>query len=219
VSSNVRERPASADYYGARLSPAEAVAWRRASDQLIPLILAHLRRRPDDRVTTGEIGRLLGDRPPHLEATMQRMAHVGLVTRTAERRLDGLVFRWQLNERPRFAPVCSACRERPATVKRRGWCRPCDLRWKRAGKPKDGPPKPSKGGRPRQPETEERVQQTRRLLAQGMGTMEIARTLGVPGSSVCYYKQRLAERGELPELCWQLRQRVPCCAGRPTRRN
>lgn len=194
---NTQERPTSADLHGARLSPAEAVAWLRASDQLMPLILVHLRRHAQDQFTTGEIGRLLDARPPHLEATMLRMAQAGLVTRTVERRPDGLVFLWQLNERPRFAPVCSACRRRPATVRARGWCRPCNDRWRNAGKPEDGPPEPSKGGRPRQPETEARVQRTRELLTEGVGTMEIARRLGVPGSSVCYYKRRLAERGEL----------------------
>lgn len=96
------------------------------------------------------------------------------------------------------APKCKSRRKRPATVKSRGWCRACDERWKRAGMPEDGPPKPSKGGRPRQPDTEVRIQRTRDLLAQGKGTMEIARLLNVEGSTLVYYKRRLAERGELP---------------------
>ncbi|SEU46868.1 hypothetical protein SAMN05421811_127166 [Nonomuraea wenchangensis] len=96
-------------------------------------------------------------------------------------------------------PKCESCRKRPVAPKASVWCRACGDRWKRAGKPEDGPPPPKKGGRPREADTEERVQKTRELLAAGKGTMEIARLFGVPGSRVSYYKRRLAERGELPK--------------------
>ncbi|MFI9847572.1 hypothetical protein ACIHFD_61895 [Nonomuraea sp. NPDC051941] len=42
------------------------------------------------------------------------------------------------------------------------------------------------------------MQRTRKLLAEGKGTMEIARLLGLNGATVCYYKRRLAQRNELP---------------------
>ncbi|MEV0236801.1 hypothetical protein [Nonomuraea sp. NPDC050786] len=178
-------------------------------ERVMPDVLAHLRRYPRSRFTTGELARvLLGDRTVALEAALRRMEQAGLVTRTVEPRGDGLfspeqpVTWWQLHEgAPRFAAVCSACRKRPVAVQRLGWCRACHERWEKAGKPKDGPPEPRKGGRPRDPETEERVQRTRKLLAEGKGTMEIARLLGVEGSTVSYYKRRLAERGELPQAC------------------
>jgi hypothetical protein len=177
--------------------------------RVMPDILAHLRRYPQSRFTTGELARvLLGDRTVNLEATLRRMEQGGLVTRTVENRRDGLfaqdqpVTWWQLNDgAPRPAVVCWVCRTRPVRVQTRGWCRACDERWKRAGKPVDGPPKPRKGGRPRQHDTEVRVRRTRELLAKGKGTMEIARLLDVDGSTVCYYKRRLAERGELPQTC------------------
>ncbi|TMR90517.1 hypothetical protein [Nonomuraea basaltis] len=178
-------------------------------ERVMPDILAHLRRYPQSRFTTGELARvLLGDRTLHLDAALRRMEQAGLVTRTVEPRSDGLfaqdqpVTWWQLHEgAPRFAAVCSACRARPVAVQRLGWCRACHERWARAGKPQGGPPKPRKGGRPRQPDTEEKVQKTRKLLAAGKGTMEIARLLGVDGSTVCYYKRRLVERGDLPQAC------------------
>ncbi|WP_188194870.1 helix-turn-helix domain-containing protein [Nonomuraea sp. SYSU D8015] len=178
-------------------------------ERMMPLILAHLRRYPKSRFTTGELERVLvRDRPVYLDSAMRRMEQAGLVTRTVEPRNDGLfaptqsVVWWQLNTggAPRFL-VCTACNLRPVRVQERGWCRACNERWYRAGKPADGPPQPKKGGRPRQPATEEKVQQTRELLAEGKGTMQIARLLGVGGSTVTYYKQRLAERDELPQAC------------------
>jgi DNA-binding CsgD family transcriptional regulator len=177
-------------------------------ERLMPRIVAHMRRFPQSRFTRCELARvLLGDRTANLEWTLRRMEQSGLVTSTVEPRNDGLfsqqqpVTWWQLNDGvPRFA-VCSACHTRPVSVRRFGWCRSCRERWKRAGRPADGPPKPRKSGRPRQPDTEERIQETRKLLAEGKGTMEIARVLNVDGSTVAYYKRRLAERGELPQAC------------------
>jgi nucleoid DNA-binding protein len=67
------------------------------------------------------------------------------------------------------------------------------------GKAPGRPAEAEEGGRPRQPDTEERVRKTRKLHIEGKGTMEIARALGVDGSTVTYYKRRLAERGELPQ--------------------
>ncbi|MEW1843024.1 hypothetical protein AB0392_34220 [Nonomuraea angiospora] len=182
--------------------------------EMMPRVVVVLGRHPRLWFTAQEVGQqLLGgqDTPTRTQAavtlrTLRRMEEAGLVRSITGRRAVGstkqFVTRWQITKGvSRFASVCSACRRRPATVRDRGWCRPCNDRWRRAGKPKAGPPKPSKGGRPRQPDTELRVQETRKLLAQGKGTMEIARTLGVPGSTVTYYKHRLAERGELPQAC------------------
>lgn len=180
--------------------------------EMMPRVLAVAGRHPRLWFTAHELsGQLFGGQAipvtdAHVAATLRtlrRMGDAGLVRSITGRRAVGLtkqfVTRWQITKGvSRFDPVCSACRRRPATVRDRGWCRACDDRWRRAGKPKAGPPKPSKGGRPRQPDIEQRVQRTRKLLAEGKGTMEIARALGVPGSTVTYYKRRLAERDELP---------------------
>jgi hypothetical protein len=78
---------------------------------------------------------------------------------------------------------------------RRGWCGACGKRWRRHGKPADGPPPPAPRGNPRAPWANRisRIEDYADLRSWGVPDSEAAERLGVSARTLTRYKQAMQE--------------------------